>query len=1198
MDVRKSLQNLIIGSAAALFAVASVIDVARADDTEIYLTPPRTDGAEPLVMFSIDYRSNLTAPAKANVESYFIANGMAADVAELKAISGSLTYFDTLILSLKYVLGQVSGVKIGLMFNHANGAYTGYQGESPTPTNKRDSGGGVILFGFRSLSDATTLVDFKAKLLALKKLKPLSSSADHTYQGAELFFDFFRYLTGGKIFNSHNGWVDFEQGSTVDKATNMRCTHADATINPACWDASIENPSNPPSSNPATSPPAYISPLTDLDVCAKIYTINFLFKESQDDNDSNSAIALAKTAGGMGFNPGTSKAFDNVLGFLHDSDLADGSFGTGSPNVSGKQNVTSYFLVDPRFIGTKTNGYASKGGTQTALPLADDPAELVAALKNIFNEILSTSTTFVAASIPVNVFNRSQAVDNIYLALFQAELQPSWNGDLKKLRIKRAVNPDGSQTTVLVDSLNNFDLASDNTSAFGATDGRIRYDALTFWSDNAGALMQLGDANSDGQIDTPNANSTTPANPENVVTDRDGRFVNRGGAGQKIPGFYNGSAGPGLTNPGTGAPPAGGPRKMFYDSASNALTALNADAATAAALCPTYPCPSTTLGAGVIDSATALSLLKWIRGIDVDDVDVDGSITDTRPWLFGDPLHSRPTPINYGLSNGYTSTRRPAIFIAVSGNDGLMHFVENTTPGGAPTTGDAEAGTQSGKELWSFMPKAAMGVQKLLRTNTALPTNSSHPNYDSAFPTRPFSPHPYTLDGPPTVLVKDVNGNGTIDSPNDRVYLYFGMRRGGRNYYGLNITDPYNPTLMWTITGGSGNFAELGRSFSQPRTGRVRVVVAGVSVLKDVLVFAGGYSNNKDYKALGTDDTVGNAIYVVDALNGSLIWKATGNNGGQTASATNFVHASLVDSIPATPAVVDTDGDSESLTDRILVGDTGGNVWRADLVGDNTVNWTLTRLANLGRHYVNDKANDRRFLNTPDLVQDRDDIGPYDGVILGSGDREDPLDVGGVTDNWFYVIKDRNIGVGASTDSSLQHDTATLTDITDVCVPSGTTEAVPCTTGTRSSGWKLHLNQASGEKNLSAALTISGTIYFTTYLKAGTSEDDTCGPAEGSGLLYAVKLDNGAPAYNYDLDDGSVDNPGSAGDRTNALDSGGIPSQVVYLPPLPPCTGTGCPPPPEDEECPSGGDIVLPDGSVQRVCPLTPKPTFWRRRED
>ena len=96
-------------------------------------------------------------------------------------------------------------------------------------------------------------------------------------------------------------------------------------------------------------------------------------------------------------------------------------------------------------------------------------------------------------------------------------------------------------------------------------------------------------------------------------------------------------------------------------------------------------------------------------------------------------------------------------------------------------------------------------------------------------------------------------------------------------------------------------------------------------------MFAGGYDVNKDKRGvIGSDDSEGNAMYVVDAETGSLIWKARGGSGG---GGNVFVHSKLVDSIPSTLSVADTDGDG--LTDRMLVGDTGGNIWRADIQGDD-----------------------------------------------------------------------------------------------------------------------------------------------------------------------------------------------------------------------------------------------------------------------
>jgi type IV pilus assembly protein PilY1 len=147
---------------------------------------------------------------------------------------------------------------------------------------------------------------------------------------------------------------------------------------------------------------------------------------------------------------------------------------------------------------------------------------------------------------------------------------------------------------------------------------------------------------------------------------------------------------------------------------------------------------------------------------------------------------------------------------------------------------------------------------------------------------------------------------------------------------------------MWTIEKG-GDFAELGYTFSNPRVGLVKTP----SGPRPAVMFAGGYDTNKDKRgSVGTDDSEGNALFVVDAVTGSLIWKARRGAGG--AGSKVFEHPRLTDSIPSTLTVADMDGDG--YTDRMVVGDTGGNIWRADIGGDDTSKWKLSLLASVGRH--------------------------------------------------------------------------------------------------------------------------------------------------------------------------------------------------------------------------------------------------------
>ena len=106
---------------AALAAIAVILPLAApADDTDIYINPRPIPGSEPLVMISLDYRSNLGSTVCSDVSSgcaaaaYFLTTSVKDDV----PTSGKLVFFDVLKLAMKLVLSEISGLKLGLMLNH------------------------------------------------------------------------------------------------------------------------------------------------------------------------------------------------------------------------------------------------------------------------------------------------------------------------------------------------------------------------------------------------------------------------------------------------------------------------------------------------------------------------------------------------------------------------------------------------------------------------------------------------------------------------------------------------------------------------------------------------------------------------------------------------------------------------------------------------------------------------------------------------------------------------------------------------------------------------------------------------------------------------------------------------------------------------------------------------------------------------
>ncbi|MGK0227656.1 MAG: type IV pilus assembly protein PilY1 [Gammaproteobacteria bacterium] len=73
---------------------------------------------------------------------------------------------------------------------------------------------------------------------------------------------------------------------------------------------------------------------------------------------------------------------------------------------------------------------------------------------------------------------------------------------------------------------------------------------------------------------------------------------------------------------------------------------------------------------------------------------------------------------------------------------------------------------------------------------------------------------------------------------------------------------------------------------------------------------------------------MGNAIYIVNAQTGELIWKADRNK-----------FSDMDYSITSDVRVLDIDADG--LTDRLYVGDMGGQVWRFDINSGHEAGETL-----------------------------------------------------------------------------------------------------------------------------------------------------------------------------------------------------------------------------------------------------------------
>lgn len=510
------------------------------------------------------------------------------------------------------------------------------------------------------------------------------------------------------------------------------------------------------------------------------------------------------------------------------------------------------------------------------------------------------------------------------------------------------------------------------------------------------------------------------------------------------------------------------------------------------------------LGVGAVGQPTRDDLIEWARGRDVQDEDLDSDVLEARKDM-GDPLHAEPAVIIYGGTQSSPDVTDAVVFSPT--NDGFLHAIDAVT----------------GDELWAFMPEDLLGNILPLYLSTA--TSSKQ----------------YALDSEVRALKYDVNQNGIVEpGDGDKVFLYFGQRRGGSNYYAIDVTDRDAPKHLWTI--GATQLANLGQTWSSPAIARVDINGASQNSQKLVLIFAGGYDDTQDGYTYKTD-SVGNSIYMVDAVTGALLWRASRTGADLNISAMRH-------SIPSTVSVFDLNNDT--FADRLYVGDMGGLVFRFDIYNGNAVSTLVTGgvIADLGAYsYGAPQAMSvsRRLYNAPDVaLMKRRGKSTFFNIALGSGYRGHPLD--DRTEDRFYAIRDY---LPFTKLTQTQYNS--LTPITDADLADITDDVTP-TLADDVPGWRLELRLPGGwvgEKVLAESRTFNNSIFFPTYIPNSGAVTNSCAPAAGSNRVYVISAYDGSPVIEQD---GVISDPDSDGDadltvedRYSDLAQSGIAPETVML---------------------------------------------------
>jgi type IV pilus assembly protein PilY1 len=460
------------------------------------------------------------------------------------------------------------------------------------------------------------------------------------------------------------------------------------------------------------------------------------------------------------------------------------------------------------------------------------------------------------------------------------------------------------------------------------------------------------------------------------------------------------------------------------------------------------------------DTTARDKLVRFVHGYDAYDNNGNGNTTEKRDWILGSFLHSRPLLIHYET--------RSVIF--AGSNDGMLHAFDDS----------------NGSELWAFIPP------NLLNKLQAL-----HADVIESF-----------VDGSAKAYFS-YDSNGQIT----KAILIFGQRRGGNHYYALDITDPLVPKYLWKISPDMPDYAELGQTWSSPMIGKIATLTGE----KWVAFIGGGYDENQDNDPVTVPDSKGRAVYVVDVLDGSLLWHYSYGEDPLMAY-----------SIPSDIQRVDTNGDGK--IDRLYVGDMGGRIWRFDIKNPNPEYWTAKVIFN-----SNAGGEKRKIFYPPDVTLEKDS-GDYEMLFFGTGDREHPKESTNI--DRLYAVKDKNPSAPLTetnlvdvTQDLLQDASATLADRTRILNDLATKD-----------GWFIKLDQNLGEKCLSNPVVYYGVVYYTSFAPNFGSEGDPCFVGEGTGRLYAFRYKSGNAAFNLD-GLGTIDNL-TRSDRAATIGTG-IPSGVI-----------------------------------------------------
>ncbi|HZZ94580.1 MAG TPA: PilC/PilY family type IV pilus protein [Usitatibacter sp.] len=809
-----------------------------------------------------------------------------------------------------------------------------------------------------------------------------TNSASTNYGGA--LMDAFKYF---------GGYTDPAHANSDTAGTPTNSTHF-GQIKYSSLVASITDPASYTTSGGTTS---YVSPLTTADSCAKNYII-FIGNGYPSQDVASTLLAGINgdvtTPAPIG---NKSNLAANWAKYLNTTDVS---------SILGRQYVTTYaidvFNAHPdTYMTPLMQAMAKYGGGQYFA--AKNNNAILQAFKDILVQIQSVNSVFASASLPINATNRTQNENQVFIGMFRPDpkAQPRWYGNLKEYQIAMF----GADAR-LADSL--------GQQAVSASTGFVQPCAVSFWTTNSGNYWSFSG---------PSAGTCTTVANSALSDYPDGGIVEKGGVAEVIRrGNISTATAPFVVN-----------RTMLTCASSPCSSVVTFNATNV---------PAARTGAP--DAATNTNIINFTLGQDVLDENADANVTEPRPSLHGDLVHSRPLPVNFGGSRG--------VELYYGSNDGTYRAVSGGT----------------GQERWSFIAPEHHSKLKRLYDNAPLINYSGLVAGITPTPTS----KDYFFDGSTGVYQ---------NADNSKVWIFPSMRRGGRMVYAFDVSASGSPVFKWSVgcpnmtddTGCTSGMTQIGQTWSTPSVAFVK----GYSTTNPIVVFGGGYDPCEDTDAaVNTCNTgsKGNKVFVLDASSGAI--QATFSTDRPVASDATFI-----------------DRDFDGNADHAYVLDVEGGLYRIDFIDPATFaardksTWTITKIANTTGAY-------RKFLFAPSALAALGKV--Y--LAFGSGDRERPL----ITNypyttpvqNRFYMFIDNfaTSGLPINLDGGSMANFTATTDCSTTLDSSKT-------------GWFMDLTAGRGEQSVTSSVIFGGTIFFSTN-RPLASAPGTCSANLGEARGYAVNL--------------------------------------------------------------------------------------------